>query len=296
MPAVKDTGAANVAVHHCSPVKVTSRVVATQAPGDRGLIVDVTTNFAPGEYISISGLGFTGFTAAALFDNLELDVKNAVDTDDKTIRVNEVADVPFFTATATDSQVKLEWVTPDDGTCVEVLIVRDLGSNPTPGSFDWSATVACPGPGIKQSTTNFSPLNDSTYTYGAFVHDGIGNYSPLPGQLLDARPFDTTGNVKWAYSTGAASMASPGLRFSGGATVYAVSNDNILHAIQGGAGFDGGTWPVGMDAAPTRRSGSGEATGRGVRRRLGDKRSRVSRLPRWQRLRDQRRQRFGNVE
>ncbi len=226
-------------------------------PGDRGLIVDVTTNFAQGEYISISGLGFTGFTAAALFDNLELDVKNAVDTDDKTIRVNEVADVPFFTATATDSQVKLEWVTPDDGTCVEVLIVRDLGSNPTPGSFDWSATVACPGPGIKQSTTNFSPLNDSTYTYGAFVHDGIGNYSPLPGQLLDARPFDTTGNVKWAYSTGAASMASPGLRFSGGATVYAVSNDNILHAIQGGAGFDGGTWPVGW--TPHRLGGPAQA-------------------------------------
>ena len=223
---------------------------------DRGLIVDVTTNFVPGEYISISGLGFTGFTAFAFPDNLQLDVKNAVDTDDKTIEVDAVDDVPFFTATATDSQVELEWVTPDNGTCVEVLIVRvDPPADPTPVSLN-IATIPCPGPGIKQSTTDLSPLNDLTYTYGAFVHDGIGTYSK--GQRLDARPFDTTGNVKWAYSTAAASMASPGLRFSGGtATVYAVSNDNILHAIQGGAGIDGGTWPVGW--IPHRLGGPAQA-------------------------------------
>ena len=222
-------------------------------PGDRGLIVNVTTNFAPGDFISISGLGFRNFTLFASPDNLELDVGTAVDTDDKTIAVDALGDVPFFTATATNLQVELEWVTPF-GTCADVRIVRRLAGDPTPFVSDWSAEVLCGGPGVKHNITDLPPLNDQTYTYGAFVHDGFGSYSG--GELLKARPFDTSGRVKWAYSTAAASMAPPGLRFSGGnATVYAVSNDNILHAIQGSAG--GGTWPVGW--TPYRLGGPAQA-------------------------------------
>jgi outer membrane protein assembly factor BamB len=49
--------------------------------------------------------------------------------------------------------------------------------------------------------------------------------------------------VQWAYSTGATAMAPPGLRFAGGQSyVYAVSNDSILHSMNGG--LTGGDWPA----------------------------------------------------
>jgi outer membrane protein assembly factor BamB len=90
--------------------------------------------------------------------------------------------------------------------------------------------------------------NDTTYYYGLFVEYGssgsfyTGSYTS--GRFVKARPFDTSGRVKWAYSTGATAMAPPGLRFYGGnAFVYAVSNDNVLHAVEGGA--SGGVWPSG---------------------------------------------------
>ncbi len=84
--------------------------------------------------------------------------------------------------------------------------------------------------------------NDTTYYYALFVEYSPGLYTA--GKLVKARPFDTSGPVKWAYSTGATAMAPPGIRFTGGnAFVYAVSNDNILHAMEGGLG--GGSWPPG---------------------------------------------------
>ena len=70
----------------------TSRVSGTVSKEDAGktLVVDVTTDFAAGDQITISDLSFRDFTASSSADNLELEVNNdgAVSaTDDKTITI-----------------------------------------------------------------------------------------------------------------------------------------------------------------------------------------------------------------
>lgn len=240
-PMVWDNTVSTVILGGNAAAKVSSSIA--YEVGNRGVILTVTSPFAPGDFVSISGLRFTGFSAVQAPDNLGLAVGAANDLDDKTIEIQELTDVPFFTATATDLKVELEWVSPPFGTCAAVVVVRRLGAPPTPVVGDWFDVIPCPGlPGTKQSTIDSPPSNDVTYQYGIFVHDGAGGYSK--GKFLEARPFDSNpGPVKWAYSTGASSMAPPGLRFFGGSAIaYVVSNDKIVHSVLGGP--TGGTWPL----------------------------------------------------
>src|SRR6266540_2921196 len=66
-----------------------------------------------------------------------------------------------------------------------------------------------------------------------------GCTAPASGSReVKARPFDSTGAVKWAYSTGASSTAAPG---NGVGAVHAVANNGQLHSMVKGA--SGGTWP-----------------------------------------------------
>jgi outer membrane protein assembly factor BamB len=207
----------------------------------------VTSNFAPGEHVVIDGLQFRTFSAAAAPNNLRLHspTGTGVDTDDKTIQIAPTLDAPFFTATATDFQVRLEWVNPSLGTCLNIHIVRKEGSfpaNPADGFPVVGSPLPC-FPGNRELLDDTAGLaNDTTYYYTLFVE--YATFQFTPGKRVKARPFDTSGRVKWAYSTGATAMAPPGLRFYGGNVfVYAVSNDNVLHAVDGGVG--GGSWPLG---------------------------------------------------
>jgi outer membrane protein assembly factor BamB len=223
---------------------------AVTYPTARVALINVTANFAPGEFIAISGLRFAtpaGPPPPPVTDRLGLEINNfgtIVDSDDKTIMVEAAADVPFFTATSTSLNVKLEWVNPSFGSCINVHILRRDDVFPV-DHLDSMAfpvlTRACVA-GNKEYFDDSAGLNDGDdYFYAIFVEHATGF---TPGKRVKARPFDTSGPVKWAYSTGAASMSPPGLRFSGGsATVYAVSNDSILHSVRGGQ--TGGDWPAG---------------------------------------------------
>ncbi len=200
---------------------------------------DVTANFLAGEYIAISGLQFTNFTAASPPSSLWLDVTGATDTDDKSIAIGVAVDVPVFTATATDSNVLLEWVDPPFGDCVFIRVrARDDGL--TPAIFDRViADLPC-NPGVKNSSPDAGLLNGNLYHYGIFVEDS--GVSLTPGKFVKARPFTNVGTVQWAYSTAATALAPPGLRLNTPNTyVYAVSNDGILHSMVGGPA--GGSWP-----------------------------------------------------
>jgi outer membrane protein assembly factor BamB len=138
--------------------------------------------------------------------------------------------------------VRLEWVDPYLGLCLDVHLVRREGGFPADPS-DGIPIVSLPCvAGQKELFDDGSVVNDTTYYYALFVEYTPGSFTA--GKLVKARPFDTSGPVKWAYSTGATSMAPPGMRFAGGSSfVYAVSNDNVLHAVQGGP--SGGSWPSG---------------------------------------------------
>jgi outer membrane protein assembly factor BamB len=237
----------SISVSGTASTKVSTTV---SYPTSRIVLVNVAADFGAGEYVAISGLRFKNFSTPPNVDRLGLDVNNDAnpdDTDDKTIVVETASDVPFFTATATDLNVKLEWLNPPFGACDTIHIRRRSDDYPaTPSDGTPVDSRSCFGlPGNKEFfDDNLGISNDTTYYYAIFVEHSPGNFVPGPGKRVKARPFDTSGPVKWAYSTAASSMATPGLRFFGGsAYVYAVSNDKILHAMRGGVG--GGDWPAG---------------------------------------------------
>jgi outer membrane protein assembly factor BamB len=212
---------------------------------DGTLVLDVLTDFAPGDFVTVTGLSFASFTAVSSADELELEVDDlgsVIDLDDKRIFVDGSTDVSIFAATARDSEVELQWVFPDAGACDFVIIRRGVGSFPGPGGTPID-DVPCTGlMGMPYSSTDLTAANGVEYYYSAFVDNGPGYTA---GKFVKARPFDTSGSVQWAYSTAATSMAPPGLKIdAGNSYVYVVSNDGILHGLNGDA--SGGDWISGF--------------------------------------------------
>jgi outer membrane protein assembly factor BamB len=107
-------------------------------------------------------------------------------------------------------------------------------------------TVPPGSPDAHQSLAETGLANGTTYYYTAFVDNGSG---VVWSRQTRGRPQPTSGPVKWVYHTGALTMTPPGI-----GSVYAVSNDHILHSMRSGA--LGGTWPSGwvpfLMAAPAQ--------------------------------------------
>jgi outer membrane protein assembly factor BamB len=213
---------------------------------DRTLRIPVLSPFSGGEYIVVTGTVFRDFALPPFTDRLVLDV-GVTALDDKTVSITGAADVRFFTATAIDSQVTLEWLTPAAGMC-DAIVIRGRAD----GIYPVSPTDGYPVANISpcaldtkyNATDPTAPLvNDNLYAYAAFVEYGASN---TPGKFVKARPMNSLATVvQWAYSTGATTMAPSGLRFqSGQSYVYTVSNDSILHAMRGGSAVSAGTWPT----------------------------------------------------
>ena len=143
--------------------------------------------------------------------------------------------VPFLAVTSGHQANHVEWLNPSGPTFGSTVLVFRTGrfpTTPTDGTTLFTGGVA----GDKSAFDHGSLSNGVTYYYAAFVNLALGGTSA--GRFARGRPFDNTvGPVKWAYSTGATSLAPPGL----GASVLAVSNDRVVHALSRGAA--GGTWP-----------------------------------------------------
>jgi hypothetical protein len=140
-----------------------------------------------------------------------------------------------LTATAKDGEVQLEWRNPASNYGSTRLRYR-TDTWPTDESDGTLVGEQAGGAGAADTMTHSGLTNGTTYYYAAFVDGGSGVFSTA--RTVSARPMDTSGAVKWAYSTGASSMAPPGI-----GSVFAVSNDRMLHSMQAGA--SGGYWPSG---------------------------------------------------
>lgn len=69
------------------------------AGSNKILVIDVTSNFSAGEYITVSGLSFTNFSAVSAADNLELDIYNSglsYSVDSKSIQIKSASSAPFI--------------------------------------------------------------------------------------------------------------------------------------------------------------------------------------------------------
>jgi outer membrane protein assembly factor BamB len=163
------------------------------------------------------------------------------------------APVVALTVTSTSGQGLVEWQNPLSGPygSTRVLYKSVTGSAACAfpsGASDASATVLTNqsggGLGAHDSAVHGPvPDDNTTYCYSAFVNNGSGTFSA--GRFVKGRPFDTSGSVLWAYSTGAASLAPPSV----GSSTFAVSNDRILHSMSRGA--VPGTWPSTWKPRPT---------------------------------------------
>jgi hypothetical protein len=167
--------------------------------------------------------------------------------------------VTFLTVTSSSSQNVLQWINPAIGAAyvrTRILYKAVPGSSACTfpsGATDASAVDLAVPAGTQGAKDTFvhSPLanDNTTYCYAAFVEQAPGGvYSA--GRYTKGRPFgppvDTDPEVRWAYSTGAAALAPPGM---GTTSVYAVSNDNALHSMDKATGL----WPTRRPPGSRRR-------------------------------------------
>jgi hypothetical protein len=151
---------------------------------------------------------------------------------------------PALTVTSTDNRNLLEWTYP-------------AGYNRVRISYNSAASwSACVPPANEGDGSTLSEQTDSGTGRGSFPHTGLTNgqvycyamftevppgsgvYPTSTRRTVKARPFATSGRVKWAFSTGAAALAPPGL----GPGILHVVSDSTLYAIDKGTG----TWPSGF--------------------------------------------------
>ena len=117
-----DTSVTTATIGGSASGKVSS--IVDYEDGGQTLVLDVDADFDGNDRITISGLGFAGFTAISPEDNLELQVNNdgtVQATDDKTIIVT---DLSFF------SDANQEFIVGDTATPISTITVTDDTGSP----------------------------------------------------------------------------------------------------------------------------------------------------------------------
>ncbi len=149
-------------------------------------------------------------------------------------------DVTSLAARATSGQVKLEWVNPPAG-YASTRICRDTTAYPTDPTTCTVVADVAGTPGAYDTYTDAGLTDGTTYYYTVFVDDGAGDYST--GRRVWARPFDTSGKVKWSYHAGESALQPPGVYPGGVGTGagFVVANDRMLHGLNPTG--SGGDWP-----------------------------------------------------
>jgi len=147
--------------------------------------------------------------------------------------------VQFFTVTSRDGENVLEWVNAPGKDTVRIRFNTGtpcvFPSDPLSSGTLLMDKTGLPG---QRDGLSHSPIaNGTTYCYTMWTDLGGGTYSA--GESNHGRPFDTSGPVKWAFSTGVFSITAPTV---GSAAVIATSNGGALHATLRGPA--GGTWPL----------------------------------------------------
>jgi hypothetical protein len=144
---------------------------------------------------------------------------------------------------ATDGRNRLQWLNPSGVSPSQVLIKYNEGATCTAPATAAGGTGSIPvspvAVGSTQSYVHTGLTLDRQYCYSAFVE-----YLPGPvyssGAEMSARPFDSTGNVKWKLFTPSlmTALAPPTVGLD---AVIGLSNDGYVQAMQRGA--TGGIWP-----------------------------------------------------
>ncbi|HEV7238228.1 MAG TPA: PQQ-binding-like beta-propeller repeat protein [Thermoanaerobaculia bacterium] len=142
--------------------------------------------------------------------------------------------VQALSVTSTNGSNQIEWLNPSVGSYGATMIRFRTDTFPASTVDGTLATTRTGAAGERDSWTHSGLTNGTTYYYAAFVDNGFGVWSR--NRTVAARPQLVNGVVKWVYATGASAMTPPGI-----GSVFAVSNDRILHSMN--TGTSGGQWP-----------------------------------------------------
>ncbi|HEX9189234.1 MAG TPA: hypothetical protein VGB87_19305 [Vicinamibacteria bacterium] len=186
------------------------------------------------------------FTATASVVRAEPDPEPGNDTAAATTTVQlPTLAVRFMTVTSTSQRNVIEWTNPSSEYVSTELVFRTdrFPASPADGTPLYTGGAAGDYDRFVHDTGAGS--DGQTHFYAAFVHRSS---APLlsPGRFVRGRPFDhTTGDVRWAFSTGGFSVTPPTV---GTAAVLVPTNDLAVHAMVRGPA--GGEWPAGWRPYP----------------------------------------------
>ena len=162
--------------------------------GNKTAVLNVTSDFAVSEAITVVGLTFTTFSAVSSADSLELEVEadGVVSAeDDKTIEIipdgvapDAIADLA--TGTVTSSSVQLSWTAPGDNGATGTATTYDVRySTSTITAGNWaSATQASgePSPQVAGSGESFTVTGlsaSTTYYFAIKTSDEVPNEAAI---------------------------------------------------------------------------------------------------------------------
>jgi outer membrane protein assembly factor BamB len=148
-----------------------------------------------------------------------------------------IGDLLVISAKTSSGANKIEWIGPRAGTALQLRICYSTSAYPTvPGTCTTATAPFAITANTRGSFTHSGLTNGTTYYYTAFVQNaGATVFSK--GRQLSVVPFDTTGNVKWAFTTTASVLTPPGI-----GSVFTSGNDRVMHSITPGTA--GGDWPA----------------------------------------------------
>jgi hypothetical protein len=197
-----DTSITTATIGGAASAKVSGASV-TYEDSNKTAVVNVTSNFASGDVVTISSLKFTNFSAATAKTNLGVDVTNdggADSTDSKTIEVIPASGAAVYTAknhafNVSQATQAIDTITIVDGSTPGITSANDIRVK-IPASFNmaWDAsdTTATIGgtASAKVSTTVSYADSDKTLIVDVTSDFAAGDYITISG--LSQKSFTST--------------------------------------------------------------------------------------------------------
>ncbi|KPK38533.1 MAG: hypothetical protein AMJ69_08220, partial [Gammaproteobacteria bacterium SG8_47] len=243
-----DTSVTSFTAGGAAAGKVNSSGV-TYEDSNKTAVLNVTSNFAASDVLTIAGLKFTNFTAASSADNLELVVAGSggatAATDDKTITISSSGGTCTTTVYST-AQNATTYVVPTGAT---TLTVKAWGAGGGGGGNGQSGGAGGTGGGggFARGDITVTPGESLTIVLGGGGNGGGGS-----------RPGGSGGGGSGVTSAGGGTGGAPGdndAGSGGGGGGYSAVKRGATFLIQAGGGGGGG------GAGKTGSSGAGGAGG-----------------------------------
>lgn len=134
--------------------------------GDATLVLNVTSNFAGSDVVTVSGLSFTGFSAFSSADALEIEVNNddvVTAEDDKTIQIGS----PIYRSIGTDVGDRYSVGTASTTSGSAVVTFAGGATLPADVGVGDKLTIGGGGSGCGAGPTVYSSATTTTYTVPA---------------------------------------------------------------------------------------------------------------------------------